>query len=461
MKTFACQLGMTSVLCSLAILASAAESKQTVPTRAAAPPDAAIDAPSTTVEHSDMNIVFQAVQLNAVADEAQAEQGNSTENQLVLATGDQARQHFQHMKERFADPDQREALRAEQRASVQQQYSEAGRVLGLDPATQHKLIEALTDQQMSQLERVYGGPNRKFDSHQEAQERTKHLDVLRELLGEEGLDRFQDYTMTFGERRQVGLLAARLGAGNELRPDQETRLIALLREQTVREMEAPPDTGRPMMLPSIEGRAMPSREEMQRHSQLSTIALNEEIWRRKQVTNRELQQQAAAFLAPAQLAELSKLQAQAQADLQRWIEGARAQVGMDPKIPEHAQAVVSKDARKPFDGQVQVEIRLTVNRGEPKIVTQTVRNGESFTFEAADGLIAEATPTLYDDDWLQLKMAYYEQRAAGKRLLQGGGGFGVRTRMPDGTPSRGGGGDIVVGGRKGYAIETMITATAL
>jgi hypothetical protein len=458
MKTFACRLGTTSVLCSLAILASAAESKQTVRARAAAPPAAATDAPPAVVEHSNWN-VFQAVQLNAVAGDAQAEQGDGTENRLVPATGDQAAQFFQHMKERLADAGQREALRAEQRASIQQQHSEAGRILGLDPATQHKLIELLTDQQMRQLERVYSGPSPKFDSYEQAQAMTKHLDALRELLGDAGLDRFQDYETTQGERRQVGLLSARLGAGNELRPDQETRLIALLREQTVRAAEVMP--GPRAMLRRLEGRAMPTREEMQRDSQLSTIALNEEIWRRKQVANRELQKQAAEFLSPAQLAELSKFHAQEQDNLQRWIESARAHMGMDLKIPEHAEAGGPDDVRKPYGGQVQLEIRLTINRGEPKVVTQTVRNGESITFEAADGLIAEATPTLYDDNWLDLKMAYFEQGPAGKRRLQGGGGFGVQTRMPDGTPSRGGGGGTVISGRKGYAIETMITATAL
>jgi hypothetical protein len=290
---------------------------------------------------------------------------------------------------------------------------------------------------------------------------TRHLEALREVLGEEGFDRFQDYTTTLGERRQVGVFSARLGAGDELRPDQEERLIALLREQTLRtieEVRMPRWTLRNLNRPE-----MPSREELQRESQLNTIAANEESWRRKQVTNRELEKQAAAFLTPTQLAELSKLHAQEQERLRRWTESARAQAGMDPKIPERAAAAedVSEDPRKPIDGQVQLEIRLTVNRDEPTVVTQTVRNGEPFTFEAADGLIAEATPTLYDDHWLDVRMTYYEQGAAGKRRLQGGGGFGVRTRMPDGTASRGGGGGTVITGRKAYAIETMISATAL
>src|SRR5688572_32741119 len=113
MKTFARQLGMTSVLCSLAILASAAESNQTVPARAAAPLAAATDAPSATVENSDVN-VFRTFQLQPLTGDGQAEQGSSAANQLVFATGENAGQFMQQMKERLADPEQRAALRAEQ-----------------------------------------------------------------------------------------------------------------------------------------------------------------------------------------------------------------------------------------------------------------------------------------------------------------------------------------------------------
>ncbi len=84
---------------------------------------------------------------------------------------------------------------------------------------------------------MYSGSRPAFDSLREAEETTRHLNAVGELLGEEGLDRFQDYVATLGERQQVGHFSARLGVGNELRPDQEERLIALLREQTLRTME--------------------------------------------------------------------------------------------------------------------------------------------------------------------------------------------------------------------------------
>ena len=467
MKTLACRLGMTFVLSSMAVPASAAESGQAAPARAAAPPTAATNAPLSTVEHRGV-IVGQSPQLIGVAADAQTEQGDGAENRLFFVTGDKAQEFAQRMKERLADPEQRAALRAEHRASMQQQYSEAGRVLGLDPAMEHKLIELLTDEQMSQLERMYSGARPHFDSYGQvdsygqAQAITRQQDALRELLGEEGLDRFQDYKATLSDRRRVGHFSARLGAGNVLRPDQEERLIALLHEHTKRTIKAMRTQlwSPRWTLERFEGRAMLSPEEMQRESQLNTIATNEESWRSKQVANREIEKQAAAFLSPAQLAELVKVHAQEQEGLRRWIESARAKAGMDPKIPERAAAAAgeSEQQRKPIDGDVQLELRLTVNR-EPTVVTKTVRNGESFTIEAADGLIAVATPTLYDDHWLSMEMSYYEQRAAGKRLLEDGFTFGVRTRMPDGTPGGGGGSNTVITGRKGYAIEAMVRTT--
>lgn len=457
MKTCVCRLGMAFFLASLAIRASAAESWKAVPAPAAAPPAAATDAPPTTVERSES--AFQAIQISPGVSDTQVKQGGA-ENRVFFVTGEGAEQAARRMQERLADPEQRVALRAEQRASIQQQHPEAVRVLGLDAATEHQLIERLTDRQMSQLERMFGGSRPHGDNNLEAQATTRHLDALSELLGEEGLDRFQDYKATLGERRQVGLFTKRLKAGNELRPDQEDRLVALLHDQNQRRME---DVWMPeSMLQGLEGRRLPSREELQRESQLSTIAANEAVWRRRQVTNRELEKQAAEFLTPAQLAEMSKYQAQEQERLQRWIESARAQAGMDPRISEQpATRADAADARgKLVDGQVQIEIRVTVNRGEPTIVTQKVRNGESFSFAAAEGLIAEATPTLYEDHRLHMHMNFYEQRAAGKRRLHGGGNFGVQTRMPDGTPNQGGM-TTLISGRKGYAIEVMAGATAL
>jgi hypothetical protein len=459
MKTFACRSGLACVVFSLAISASAKESPPAAGAHVGTQPASATDAPSSIAKHGGM-IVFQAVELQPMTSDAQPEQGDSKANRLQFVTGEQAEQHARRLQERLADPEQRSALRAEQRAWIQEYYSQAGRVLGLDAATERKLNELLTDQQMNHLEQMYQLPRTQFDSVRQAEATTRHMEALRNLLGDQGLERYQDYVATLSERRQVGLFSARLGAGNELNTDQEERLIALFQERTRRTTQAMQRSRWTMR--GWQPGELPSPEQMQRESQLSTIATNEESWRRIRVMSREIEAQAATFLTSAQLAELSKYHAEEQERQRRWIESARTQAGMDPNIPEHAAAAAAPEQpRVPINGQVQVEIRLTVDRGEPTVVTRTMRNGESFTFEAADGLTAEARPTLYDDHWLDVVMTYYEDGNTGKRRLLENSTFGVQTRLPDGTPGGGGGGGSVLAGRKGYAVEVMITGTAM
>jgi hypothetical protein len=196
---------------------------------------------------------------------------------------------------------------------------------------------------------------------------------------------------------------------------------------------------------------------MQRESQRQTRIANENSWRKMQVENRTLEQKAAAFLTFAQLAALAKYQAQEQDDRRHYVESARAEAGMDPKIPATPEEV--EQAPKLVEAQLQVEVSLTVN-GEPTTVTRTVRTGESFTFEAAQGLIVEATPVMYDDDWIDVHLKYYEDRMAGRRRLSSGIST-VRARQSDGSLPSGGGGGTVITGRKGYAVESTVNAKVL
>jgi hypothetical protein len=206
-----------------------------------------------------------------------------------------------------------------------------------------------------------------------------------------------------------------------------------------------------------------SLEEMQRMSQLQNIVTNEEIWRRMPASHRELAQRAAQFLTPPQLAVLERMHTEQMNGLQQLIERARLQAGLNPAIPERSdiQMPVSRPTRTPIVGNVKVEFTVAVNRGEATRVSHVGPNGEPVTFAAGDGLFIEATPTLYDDHWLDVRTNYYEEAEVGQRRLLGSGAFGTLTRMPDGTPSRGGSGGGVITGSKGYAITETATAEAL
>ncbi len=64
------------------------------------------------------------------------------------------------------------ALRAEQRAAVVSQNAGVGRLVGLDPATEQKLIELLTDQQMERLDQMHVQPRPSFSDLQKYADET-------------------------------------------------------------------------------------------------------------------------------------------------------------------------------------------------------------------------------------------------------------------------------------------------
>jgi hypothetical protein len=371
----------------------------------------------------------------------------------MFVIGDQANEFARQMKERLADPEQRVALRAEQRAAVVSQNAGVGRLVGLDPDTEQKLIELLTDQQIKRLEQMYVRSN-PLDLQHEADEMTRRMNALHDLLGDEKLERFRDFEMNQSGRYWVSQLSARLAPADKLQPDQEDRLTALKQEQFNTSVAA---IGSWRVFRRPLGESL-SFEDMQRDSQRQARIDTENSWRKRQLQHRVVEQKAAAFLTSTQLAELTKYQAEEQDNLRRYVESARAEAGLDPRIPEQPEAL--EEPPKLIEAQLQVEVHLTVNR-EPTTVTRTVRNGGSFTFEAAQGLIVEATPMMYEDDWIDVHLKYYEQRATGRRRLSGGSISTVHARQPDGSLASGGSGGTVIAGRKGYALETTVRARSL
>lgn len=448
------RFGMNLLLCSVAIPAIGAQSEQTPWTSAVPPPPAATDAPLTIVQHGSSNVFLEGSLSNLTAEAVEGVQGAKVQN--VFVTGDQANEFAQRWKERLTDPEQRVALRAEQRAAVVSQNTSVGRLVGLDPAMEQKLIELLTDQQMARLEQMHVQPRSNVpDLQKYADETTQRMNELSELLGEEKLARFQTFEMNQTGRYWVGQFSARLAPADKLQPDQEDRLTALKQEQ----FQMPPaESGSWRVFRPPVGQTI-SFEDMQRDAQRRTRIANENSWRTRQVENRALEQKAAAFLSSAQLAELSKYHAQEQDNKRRYIESVRAEAGMDPKIPEKAE-VVEETTPRLIEAQVRVEVKLTVNR-QPTTVTRTVRSGDSFTFEAAQGLVVEATPMMFDDDWIEVHLKYYEDGAAGRRRLSGSSISTAQVRQSDGSLASGGSSGTVIAGRKGYAVETTFNAKVL
>lgn len=99
MTPLVARFGMNVLLFSVAIPAIAAQSEQT--------PSAATHAPFNVVQQGSAGMFHES-----------GEQGAKEQGRLRFVTGEEANELAQRWKERLADPEQRVALRAEQRASV-------------------------------------------------------------------------------------------------------------------------------------------------------------------------------------------------------------------------------------------------------------------------------------------------------------------------------------------------------
>jgi hypothetical protein len=369
---------------------------------------------------------------------------------------------FREQSERFRDPQQREAIKAEQRAQILESHRDIAKLLQLDGATATKLIELLVDLKTSELEQFYASaaakpsPGAMSDTLlPRAQRETQKVQALRNLLGQEKLERYQAFETYVNDYRQVEKLDARLDAAYKLSIEQKQRLAELWHEHTRNEIHSTRfsmRSGSPFG-PGTLLRQMPSHEEMQRNAQLMTIASNEESWRRMPKADERLRQRAAEFLTPPQLDALAQMNAERADTLRKWIEGARVQAGLSPKIPDEPETT-EPPAPTPVVGDVKLAVKLTVNGGEATHYTDTLRNGESVTFPCA-GLFVEVRPTVYDNDWYDVRVLYYEPDSrGGRRLIGEGGQMGRVTR----DNHSGGTGGTVITGNQGYAIELSTSA---
>ena len=129
-------------------------------------------------------------------------------------------------------------------------------VLNLDSTTHEALMELLTNQHMESLDAMFRGHQSDafFAMHRLAEAENRKLDQLREVLGDDGLERYQEYTRTVHERRQVREVDAYLGATDKLSAEQKARLVKLFEEKN--RMGIPPPT--PMRMSDLLRPARPS-----------------------------------------------------------------------------------------------------------------------------------------------------------------------------------------------------------
>lgn len=372
------------------------------------------------------------------------------------------------MRRRLQDPAQRAQLRAEQDQQIREQHSDIAEALDLDPTTAEKLLQVIADQRFEGFEHFYTsfggarmGNGRSIEEtlQADADAETRRLDRLRAVLGDERLDRYASYDATLTGRGLVKEFDAGLPGAGKLRPEQRERLILLVQEQFAWEMQQALGTA------SLRGTmlTLPTREEMQRRAQLDTIESNQAHWRARRQSEDIFGKRASQFLTAPQLAAFRQMNAKRTHQLRDWILQARAEAGLDANIPENPPEQSEPNepvARTPIAGDVMVEITMKVNGGEPMKVSHVVPNGQAAEFEIGEGLSVEATTTLFDDRWLELRMNYFEQSASGKRRIGQGGGGTANQYRPDSVNSAMEM-TVVKGSRKGYAITGTVNVKQL
>jgi hypothetical protein len=391
-----------------------------------------------------------------------AVEGAAVENRVFFVQP--GSQSMEEMRARLADPEQRKAVRAEQRASLEQSYPDIEEELKLGSATRESLMELLADQYMASMDAMFGDARREAwpSTQAMAEAENRKLDQLREVLGEDGLERYQEYTATMYERRQVREVDAYLSAPDKLSPEQNARLVKLFKEKNQMGIPPPPSSRMSNLLRSHDPGSPTFQQDMQRESELATIEANEQMLKLRETSNRVMTERASGFLKPAQNAALAKANEADMARQRKWIEQARAKAGLDPSTPVRKNEE-STPPRKAASGEVWLDLVVRVNGGEPVHVTHTGANGETLKFKASDELFAEAEWTLYEDNWIDVRLTYFEEGPNGRRRLQGGSGFGTMASFSSDTSpgdnSRSSSSTIVTG-RKAYSVELSASAAA-
>lgn len=164
--------------------------------------------------------------------------------------GQQMRERFMRRQQALMnDPEYREAMRMQQRMALSEAYSDLARELGLPQEQVNRLLDLLADQQMRSMEAMrpleavaQADPAAIDDMRRRAEERQRTMQAeIAQVLGPDGMQRWQDYQNSMGSRSRVRQLSGVLeAAGIPLREDQQQALQRVLadHEQQVRQEAA-------------------------------------------------------------------------------------------------------------------------------------------------------------------------------------------------------------------------------
>lgn len=297
-----------------------------------------------------------------------------------------------------------------QRELYQRLYPHLGEAMQLDAKTESDLYDLLATQGLD----FRGGEEDPPEiQDQVAAEKDAQLE---KLLGEQTFRRFDEYRR-MPATGDVSRLNASLGEVDRIRGEAIWRLTKLIHENSIYGSKDP------LFYPSFE--TLPPEVEGSPQGQgLIFIARQEDHLRTLEQWNNRIESAAASFLTPVQLDALKRSHAETRESWHQSLQQLRAEVGMAP------DGIIRR--RIPLEGNIRTELTVTVN-GEPVRFEHTGPNRERFGFRAGSGLWVEAIPTLYDDGWLDLLLAYFETRRGKPRQLDRWVSISCPTRQQNGA----------------------------
>jgi hypothetical protein len=284
------------------------------------------------------------------------------------------------------------------------------------------------------------------------------MEAQRAVLGDAAMERYRDYMDTLGARLQVSRFETRLAGPDKLQPEQKTKLIALMHEHDPLRASQP---SRPRRMYGLEvGAVSRGAQGPQVFAPFHFFERMEEMLKTTLEKDRQLLAAAAGVLTPPQLKTLEQVRTENAATLRQHLEETRARAGASSSLSAAREAQPAEDERKALPGDIRIEVTVKVDGGKPTVVKHTGPNGQAVELEV-DGIVVEVTPTLYEGNWLETQLAYYEQGVNGRRRIGNGSQGGMVSQNATGSLFGGGGSTIVTGSKKAYAVETGVAAAPL
>jgi hypothetical protein len=346
----------------------------------------------------------------------------------------------EEMRRRLADPLTRAQVRKDERVQVQARHPDMALVLGIEAPLEARLLDLLTDQQLQHLDLYYSEIPPRADME------VRNKQQIRELLGEALFERYLDYGATLAERWHVAHFCARLDPPDALTGPQKERLLALLHTHRERLRGGPAIPNTPVV-PALE-------DYMRRRN----IELNENAFRRMREDGLHLLQQLPDLLAPRQLEAYARMEEEKIARQREYVRQMRREAGLPAEFDETRPAVRHSTPTL-AEGQVKVEISMTINNSPAQVTEFRVANGKTTPgWRAPEGLWVEARPSVFSDGWRQVHFQFYEDVDERRRPLGGGFRTGFTARAQD---RRSGGGATLSGVNKAYAIAVQVKLNLL